>query len=116
MGDGFATFGSFVGAFIFMLLIFVGAYYSTKLIGRRYLPTQTSASGMRVIDRLTLGKDHHLLIVDVGEKTLLLGVGPAHVEILTELDGDMYEEARQTPASETSFFSQLMQKRNKPGE
>lgn len=41
---------------------------------------------MRVLDRVTIGRDGLLLVVSVGGKLLLIGATPQHIEKLGELD------------------------------
>lgn len=45
-----------------------------------------SGSKMRVLDRVTVGRDGMLLVVSVGGKLLLIGATPQHIEKLGELD------------------------------
>lgn len=106
MNDEFTTIGSMIGFFILTPLIFVGAYYASKFLGKRYSIQASSSGGMRVVDKLALGRDHDLLIIETGGKTLLIGVSPQHMETLAELDS---EELAHLPAMEegTDFFSVL---------
>lgn len=41
---------------------------------------------MRVLDRVTIGRDGLLLVVSVGGKLLLIGATPQHIEKLGELE------------------------------
>lgn len=101
---GFSTFGSILGAIIFVILIFAAAYYVTKLVGKGYMGMGAAAKEMRVIDKLSLGHDRFLLIVRIGEKNLLLGVTPQHIETLTELDGQELPDLSD-PQGNTDFFT-----------
>jgi flagellar biogenesis protein FliO len=87
-----------------MILIFVGAYYASKLLGRTYSINAPSSGGMRIIDRMQLGRDRYLLIVEAGGKVLLLGVGGQRIDSLAELDKEKFDHQ---PASQgsTDFLS-----------
>ncbi|MEL7623580.1 MAG: flagellar biosynthetic protein FliO [Clostridiales bacterium] len=110
----FSTFGSIMGAVIFVILIFVAAYYVTKLIGKGYMGMGAAAKEMTVIDKLALGHDRFLLIVRISEKTLLLGVTPQHIETLAELDGQQFSglTAAQGNADFFTLFKDRLQKRS----
>jgi len=109
----FAAYGSLIGAFLFMLLIFAGAYYVTRLMGRRYSSTASLSSDMRVIDRLAIGRDQYLLIVEAGDKTLLMGVSPQRMDMLAELESGLY--AGLPPMVENrDFFSNMINRLRKP--
>ena len=114
MYDGVAAFGSMVGAFVLMVLIFVGAYYATKLMGRHYSSQGASSRDMRVIDKLFLERDRFLLIVEAGGKVLLLGVSPQRIDTLAELDREALTDL--PPAQEnTDFLSLLKNRLKRPG-
>ena len=113
MSDGFAAFGSFVGVCVLMILIFVAAYYVTKFMGKHYNMQTSLSKEMRVIDKLALGRDRFLLIVEAGNKVLLLGVSPQQIDTLAELDGEAF--AGLSPVQEnTDFLSLLISKIKKP--
>jgi len=95
-----------------MILIFAGAFYVSKALGKHYSAQTGASSAMRVIDRLALGRDHYLLIVEAGEKTLLIGVGPQHIETLAELDGKAFADLPQVQEN-TDFFRALKNRMNK---
>ena len=115
--DNLAAVGSVIGMFVVMILIFVAAFYATKLMGRNYAGQTSSSREMRVIDRLMLGRDRYLLIVEVGEKVLLLGVSPQQIDNLTELDSEAFNNL--SPEQENTDFLSLLKNRfknpNQPG-
>ena len=111
--DGGISYGSFIGVFILMILIFAGAYYATKLMGKHYAMQADSSSAMRVVDRLSLGRDHYLLIVEVGGQALLLGVSPQRVETLMTLDGSAFAHLPEIRES-SDFISILRNRIKKP--
>ncbi|MDR0469959.1 MAG: flagellar biosynthetic protein FliO [Peptococcaceae bacterium] len=111
MNEGYSAIGSMIGLFILMILIFVGAYYATKLMGKHYSMQVSSSREMRVIDRLPLGRDRFLLIVEAGDKVLLLGVSPQHIDTLAELDREAFADL--PPAQENTDFLSLIKSKLK---
>ncbi|MCL1804937.1 MAG: flagellar biosynthetic protein FliO [Clostridiales bacterium] len=114
MNEGLAAFGSVVGVCVVMVLIFVAAFYVTKLMGKHYSIQASFSKEMRVIDKLALGRDRFLLIVEAGEKVLLLGVSPQQIDTLAELDKDGFADL--PPAQENMDFLSLLRSRIKKPE
>jgi len=111
--EDFAAAGSMIGVFFLMILVFVGAYYATRFIGKHNSMQGSSSREMRVIDRLTLGRDQHLLIVEAGDKVLLLGVSPQRIDNLAELSKETF--ANLPPVREDmDFLSIIKNKLKKP--
>ena len=115
MNDGgwLAAFVSIGGVFFLMILIFVGAYYATKIMGRHYGMQSSSSQEMRVVDKLALGRDQYLLIVEAGEKALLLGVTAQRIETLAELDSGVFADAPPVQGN-TDFLSIFKNRMQKP--
>ncbi|MCL2121376.1 MAG: flagellar biosynthetic protein FliO [Clostridiales bacterium] len=113
MSDGFTAFGSMIGFFLLMILIFVGAYYATRWMGRHYTTSSSSSQEMRVVDKLALSREQYLLIVETGGKTLLLGVSPQRIENLAELDSEAFTGLPPVQDN-TDFISMLKNRMKKP--
>ena len=111
--DGFAAFGSILGVFVVILLIFVGAYYFTKFMGKHYSLQVSSSSEIRVIDKLALSRDHYLLIVETGHRALLVGVSPQRIDTLAELDSEAFADLPPVQAN-ADFISLLRNRLRKP--
>jgi flagellar protein FliO/FliZ len=74
-----------IGALVLMGLVFALAYWGTRLLARRpHLTRHTSQ--LKVIERLSLGRDRQLLLVQVGEKIYLAGVTPQHITLGEAVD------------------------------
>lgn len=71
---------SFAAVFGLLFLLLYGLKKLNNGIG------VNSGSKMRVLDRVTVGRDGMLLVVSVGGKLLLIGATPQHIEKLGELD------------------------------
>ena len=80
---------SLLGALLVTLLVLAGAYLFTRwAAGSNFLIGGGFARGsgrLHVLDRLILGKDHSLLVVQVGERYFLLGCSPSGLSSLCEL-------------------------------
>lgn len=81
------------------------AYFTTRLMGRRFPGGSPSAGQMKVLDRLPLGQDKALLIVQAAGKTLLVGVASHAVSLLCELDA---REILPLPAQESAPFMGIL--------
>ena len=82
-----------LGTLALIILIFVGAYWFTKLVGRHYGGrTAGQTSSMKVLERMVLGADSSLVIVRVKDKVLLLGIKQQRVTLLQELDAEQYPD------------------------
>lgn len=75
-----SLFGSLVQVIIALVLVF-GAIALSAWLLRRYGPTQigTSSSGMRVIGGVMVGQRERLVLVEVDDTWLIVGVAPGRV-------------------------------------
>lgn len=73
-----------IGTFIVVVLILILAFVMTKRIGKSAIRYQNS-SNMKVLERVLLGQDKSLLIVQVGNKYCLIGVAQSGIQLLMEL-------------------------------
>lgn len=65
------------------LLVVLALIYALFWLLRRYAPTQTGAQGaLKVVGGLMLGPREKLVVVEIGETWLLLGVGTGEVRTL----------------------------------
>ncbi len=94
------TLGLFVVLGLFFLFIWI-----MKRTGA--LPTQ-SLGGMRVISGLTLGMREKLILVEVGEKQLVLAVTPGKIETLCLLEGEDRVKQQPSPQTSASEFSEKL--------
>lgn len=100
------------GTLVMILLIFVGAYFATRFLGKKYSYRRGGGSSgkIRMVDQLPLGPDRLVVIVQTGGKTLLLGVTSQHVELLEELDSSLFpQEEEPGDSGETFSFSSALQ-------
>ena len=96
-------------------LFFVLVYAMKKLnTGLGYV----NGNRMKVIDRVSLGRDGMLVIVSVAGKLMLIGVSGQHIEKLSDIDMtvDEYNEFTSSPESQSgmsfaSAFAEVMKRK-----
>lgn len=91
-----------------VILVIVLAYLATKyLVGGR-LGTLGAAKGagtLKIQAQLPLGKDQRLIVVQAGERFLLLGATPTQISTLAEFDEEQAEIWREKAEAEESSIS-----------
>jgi len=93
---------------IVVLLIFFACIWFMKKMGA--LPVNAN-DGMRVVSGLSLGMREKLVLVQIGEKQLVLGVTPGRVEKLLVLEGEDTLFQQRNSATESEFsqkFKKIM--------
>ena len=101
MGGGFML--QFLAGLAIVVLCIVGLAWILKRAGG----LQASARGaVRVIDGVALGTRERLVLVQVGERQLLLGVAPGRVNAVHVLDEPVKTDSRVQPVAE-SFAARL---------
>ncbi len=97
---------SAAGILFFMVLIFWGAHYATKLVGQGTIRNQETGCKLEILGRTMLGKEQALVIVRVGDTTLLLGVTGQQISKLEDLDPAQFADAE--PKTEGQDFLHLL--------
>ncbi len=98
--------------FAAVVLIIYLSYVCSKYVGRG-MNRNGNSHYMRMIDRLAVGQDRSLAVVQVGEKYLLVGVTPEQVNLLKELSEEdliSFNSDVGNGAVKTSEFKELMSK------
>lgn len=89
---------SMVGTLLLMIAVFVGAYYVSKLVGKRYSLHDTGTSKkLKVIESTPVGKDSAVMVIKAGERVFLIGATPRELTFLSELDAESFPD---TPGQE----------------
>lgn len=87
MPEELTTTLSVIGTLLMMVAVFVGAYFVSRFVAKKYQPSGGTATGnMEILDRTMVGKDSWLLLVKVAGRVFLLGVTGQRVEKIEELD------------------------------
>ena len=77
-----------VSALVIFAVILYLAYLASKLVGKRYTPGGLGKKNVQVLESISLGPNKSLLLVQAGEKTMLLGVTKERITYLSEVDRD----------------------------
>ena len=106
MGQDFMTILTGIGTVVLMLAVFVGAYYFSKFISKKYQPKYGSAKNIEIIERMVVGKDQSLALVKVLDKVFLLAFTAQSVTKIEEMDASLFPENKDiAKIGETSFMS-----------
>ncbi|WP_018953888.1 flagellar biosynthetic protein FliO [Thioalkalivibrio sulfidiphilus] len=93
-----------VGLIIVLAAIVVLAFFMRRITGVQ----SRLGSEFRVVSGISLGARERMLLVQVGDKQLLVGVAPGRVQTLHVLDEPIATELPKAPsASESPFASRL---------
>ena len=93
---------SLVGIVILILATYFGMKWMTKKVQTR------PGNIIKVVERVNLTQDKSIVIVTVGEKCMLLGVSPSHVEKIQDLDKDEITSIQIASSLERPTFTQAM--------
>ncbi len=93
-----------LGILIVLAGVCVLAFYATKFIAKSY-QYKGAGDNIKLRDRVMLSYDKSLLVVTVGDKTLLLSVTKDNVRLLCELDE---EQLNEPPSVQTVDFATIL--------
>lgn len=80
--------GTLLGMLLAVALVLVLAYVCTRLLaGRGALLSRSGgrSGNLRVMERLALGREQSVILVQMGARRVLLGVTPSQITLLREL-------------------------------
>ena len=92
MGQDFTTILTGIGTIVLMLLVFVGAYYFSKFVSKKYQPKFGNARNIEIIERMNVGKDQSLALVKVSGRVFLLAFTAQSVTKIEEMDASLFPE------------------------
>ncbi len=99
---------SMVGTLLLMIAVFVGSYYVSKLVGKRYSLHDSGASKkLKVIESTPVGKDSAIMVIKAGERVYLIGTTPRELTFLSELDAESFPDTPGNEIPRQSFGSIL---------
>ena len=105
-----------ISHWVFVLLVVIGLFLGCVWIMKKMgaLSPIHSKDKMKVVAGLSLGGREKILLVQVGEKQLVLGVSPGKIDNLLVLDGDdrVFQEknhSTRTSDAENDFSQKLKQ-------
>lgn len=99
--------------FLVCILVFVLTFLATKMVGKGYSTARLNSGNIKILDRVALGQDKNLLIIQVANKTMLLGVTQQRVEKLCDIDENQLVQIE--PSAGNGDFSEILKKTLKNG-
>lgn len=81
------------GMIIIFILVLVACYYTTKFVGKADLSNH-AARNIKVLETYKIAPSKYIQVIKVGSKRIVIGVTKDHVEMLTELSDDEYEDVK----------------------
>lgn len=96
--------------FIVLIAILFMAYYTTKFVGNGMGRKQDSGS-VRILERTAVARDSFLLVVEIQGSVMVLGVSPAGIQKICDLEN--YEPLKK---EDSAAFSSIFAKRLKDKE
>ena len=82
---------SLLGILLVLVLVLAGSYLFTRWAGKGLggrLGTFSGNGQMRVLERLTVGRDQSLLVVQIANRYFVVGSSPSGFSLLAELTGE----------------------------
>lgn len=92
----------------FGLLIVVGAIFAMAWAIRRMGYVQARVSGaMKILGGLSLGQRERVVLMQIGEQQLLVGIAPGNIRTLLVLEKPIAVEEISQPGSDSNFAAKL---------
>lgn len=92
-----------------MVLIVVAAWFVTRWIAGGTFRMQKQLARMQIVDRLMIAKDRAVIVVELGGRYYMMGVGTT-ISMLGEVDGAPYRAASSEAPQGGGFFAALQDK------
>lgn len=102
---------SMITSLLMVLVLIIASAWVLK----KFTMVNRSVSGMKVISSLPLGHKEKLIVVEVGEKQLLLGVSAQSINLIKELDEPLEINANFTPELSQTISRFFTKTSNKSG-
>ena len=88
-------------------LALIALFIAGLLFARKYLLKRLggvkSGAYIKIIDRLIVAQDKHIILIEVGNKILIIGVGPQRMETLAEFSKEEFGDI--SAGAEDEVFS-----------
>lgn len=81
---------SLTGSIFTVICILALAYWCSRLLGRTWGRT-APGSNLKVVEQLSVGRDSRLMVVRVKERSYLIGISAAGIQMLAEIEGELEE-------------------------
>jgi flagellar protein FliO/FliZ len=90
-----------------MIVVIVAAYIATKYLSGK--GRHMKSRHIRILDRMIMGRDKHIVLIEVGDKKLLIGITNQTINVLGDIDTQSLKEEPEKPAGtkQKGFASHL---------
>ncbi len=95
-----------------LVVVLVLAYLATRWMGKRF-SVQGSTGMVKILDRVFVGQDKALMIIEVGDQTMLVGMTTHSMTKLCDIENP--GQLKMQPTDETPDFSSLLRDTLKRG-
>ncbi len=96
---------------VLSLLLVLAAIIGSAMLLKRFQTSQQHVSGLKIITSLPLGNKERIVVVQAGEKQLVLGVTAQQITLLESLDEPL-TAAKETEIHGSHPLIKLLQKRS----
>lgn len=110
------AFSVFFSVFLTLAFVLFLAWFLLRWIGG-HAPIQSNFKHIRILDRVVIDREKYLLLVSVGDKTLLIAMSAGAVTTVCEFDAGQRALFEAAPESEQRFsavIKQMLPKKNGP--
>ncbi len=110
------AFSVFFSVFLTLAFVLFLAWFLLRWIGG-HAPIQSNFKHIRILDRVVIDREKYLLLVSVGDKTLLIAMSAGSVTTVCEFDAQQRALFETAPESEQPFaavIKQMLPKKNNP--
>lgn len=77
---------------VVMAAVLVAAYLTTKFLAQK--SRRMNSRHIRMRDSMMIGRDKHIAVIEVGGKTLLIGITGQSINVLADIDANELKEAQ----------------------
>ena len=105
-GGGGSSFWIFIYYAVVLALFFAGMFFLRKYLLRKRPGAVRSGTYMKVLDRLAISQDKMIILIETGNKILIVGVAPQKMDTLAEFTkeefGEMKDGANENPSGDNN--------------
>lgn len=110
------AFSVFFSVFLTLAFVLFLAWFLLRFIGG-HAPIQSSFKHIRILDRVVIDREKYLLLVSVGDKTLLIAMSAGAVTTVCEFDAgqrSLFEASLESEQRFSAVIKQMLPKKNGP--
>ncbi|MBL4765506.1 MAG: flagellar biosynthetic protein FliO [Colwellia sp.] len=100
------------GSMILSLLMVLAVIVITALVLKRFNVTQQNSGQLKVVASLSLGVKERLIVAQVGEQQLVLGVTPQQITLIKSLEEPIASSQAEKTSALTGTVLAFLQKNN----